>query len=62
MADNIYCYPDSDVLKNKLNIQNKEQLRKVERQLITHCILLDCSSGPASGSWAWCILTIRDGF
>jgi len=34
MADKMYCYPDSDVLKNKMNIRNMEQLRRVERQFL----------------------------
>ena len=31
--DNIYCYPDSSVLRNKLNIHNKEQLLAAEIKL-----------------------------
>ena len=30
MGDSIYCYPDSDVLKNKLNIQDAEILQQAE--------------------------------
>lgn len=33
MADRIYCYPDSDVLMNKLNIRNLERLHEAERKL-----------------------------
>ena len=33
MGDLIYCYPDSDVLKNKLGIINQEKLHEVERKL-----------------------------
>ena len=30
MSDNIYCYPDSTVLKNKLNITDSTELAKME--------------------------------
>lgn len=33
MGDLLYCYPDSDVLKNKLGIINQEKLHEVERKL-----------------------------
>ncbi len=33
MADNKYCYPNSNVLKNKLNITNKKYLFEAEVQL-----------------------------
>ena len=33
MGDSIYCYPDSDVLKNKLNIQDAEILQQAEMEL-----------------------------
>lgn len=33
MADRIYCYPDSDVLMNKLNIRNLERLHEAGRKL-----------------------------
>lgn len=33
MSDLLYCYPDSDVLKNKLGIINQEKLHEVERKL-----------------------------
>lgn len=32
MAD-VYCYPDSSILKNKLNIHNKVRLPTVEIKL-----------------------------
>lgn len=28
-----YCYPDSDVLRNLLNIDDEERLQKAEREL-----------------------------
>ncbi len=31
--DNVYCYPNSDVLKNKLNIKDKNKLNIAEREL-----------------------------
>lgn len=31
--DNYYCYPNSFVLKNKLNIQNAEELKSAEREI-----------------------------
>lgn len=33
MGDLLYCYPDSDVLKNKLGIVNQEKFHEVERKL-----------------------------
>lgn len=32
MSDNIYCYPDSTVLKNKLNITDKYKLFEAEKE------------------------------
>jgi len=31
-VQSIYCYPDSDVLRNKLNIRDKDELRKAEEE------------------------------
>ena len=33
MSDNIYCYPESDVLINKLNIKDRDELFEAEKQL-----------------------------
>lgn len=33
MSDNIYCYPGTDVLKNKLGIKEQEELHEAERDL-----------------------------
>lgn len=33
MSDKMYCYPDSDVLVNKLGIRDSERLRLFERRL-----------------------------
>ena len=35
VASSIYCYPDSSVLKNKLDIRDPALLRKVEADLST---------------------------
>ena len=35
VASSIYCYPDSSVLKNKLDIRDPVLLRKVEADLST---------------------------
>lgn len=32
-SDNKYCYPGTDVLRNKLNIQDKDTLHEAEREL-----------------------------
>lgn len=34
VRDSIYCYPNSNILKNKLNIQDAEKLKQVETQLV----------------------------
>lgn len=33
MPDKKYCYPDSEVLKNKLNIRDKDELFEAEKSL-----------------------------
>ena len=33
MPDKKYCYPDSEVLKNKLNIRDKDKLFEAEKSL-----------------------------
>lgn len=33
MGDPIYCYPESDVLRNKLGIRHQEKLYEIERKL-----------------------------
>ena len=32
-VQSVYCYPDSDVLKNKLNIRNREELKQAEEEI-----------------------------
>ena len=31
-AQSIYCYPDSDVLRNKLSIRDKAELKQAEEE------------------------------
>lgn len=33
MSDKVYCYPNSDVLVNKLNIRNIDRLHEAERRI-----------------------------
>ena len=33
-VQSIYCYPDSDVLKNKLNIRDKAELKQAEEEFV----------------------------
>lgn len=46
--DKVYCYPDSDVLENKLNIRNENRLLEAEIKLVSirlyqlQCILIVC--------------------
>ena len=37
--DSIYCYPDSFILKNKLNIRDQETLEEAERNITALRIL-----------------------
>ena len=32
-VQSLYCYPESDVLKNKLNIRNREELKQAEEEI-----------------------------
>ena len=32
-VQSLYCYPDSNVLKNKLNIRNREELKQAEEEI-----------------------------
>ena len=50
MEDLLYCYPGSDVLKNKLGIRNQEKLREVERKL-TAIRISDLIRRPIQGSF-----------
>ena len=44
-----YCYPNSFVLRNKLNIKDKDQLEKAEQQ-ITSVKILDLKMNPLKGN------------
>ena len=50
MADRVYCYPDSDVLMNKLGIQEQEKLHIFERKL-TMLRLMELIDRPIKGSF-----------
>ena len=45
MADKIYCYPDTDILINKLDIHNSSQLIEAET---VDCINPSVSASKAS--------------
>ena len=32
-AQSLYCYPESDVLINKLNIRNNDELKRAEEEI-----------------------------
>ena len=32
-VQSLYCYPDSDVLKNKLNIRDRDELKRAEEEI-----------------------------
>ena len=32
-VQSLYCYPESDVLKNKLNIRNRDELKQAEEEI-----------------------------
>lgn len=48
--DRIYCYPGTDILVNKLNIQNHKRLLDAERKL-TNLRILDLLENPVKGSF-----------
>ena len=48
MSDKIYCYPDSDVLKNRMGIRDKEQLGRLEKRL-TMLRILELVDKPVQG-------------
>lgn len=50
MADAIYCYPNSDVLKNKLDIHDPKRLYAIERKL-TMLRILELLDTPIVGSF-----------
>lgn len=50
MPDKIYCYPDSDVLKNRMEIRDMEQLRRMEKRL-TMLRILELVDKPIQGKF-----------
>ena len=50
MADRVYCYPDSDVLINKLDIREQEKLHNFERKL-TMLRVLELIDRPIKGNF-----------
>ena len=50
MSDTKYCYPDSDVLINKLDIKDVNKLHKFERKL-TMIRLLELFDNPIKGNF-----------
>lgn len=46
--DSIYCYPDSFILENKLNIREQEKLEEAERN-ITALRILEIKEKPLKG-------------
>lgn len=50
MADRIYCYPDSDVLKNKMGIRDMGKLQRLERRL-TMLRILELVDKPIQGKF-----------
>lgn len=50
MSDRVYCYPDSDVLKNRMGIQDMEQLRRLEKRL-TMLRILELVDKPVQGNF-----------
>ena len=50
MSDKIYCYSDSDVLINNLNIHDMDKLHEAERKL-TMLRLMDLIDNPLNGKF-----------
>lgn len=50
MSDKIYCYPKSDVLKNKMGIRDMRQLRLLEKRL-TMLRILELVEKPIQGKF-----------
>ena len=50
MPDRIYCYPDSDVLKNTMEVRDSERLSQLERRL-TMLRLLELIDKPVRGKF-----------
>ena len=50
MSDTIYCYPNTDLLINNLNIQDLDRLHEAERR-ITQLRLNDLVTFPIQGDF-----------
>lgn len=50
MSDRIYCYPDSNVLKNRMGVRDSERLSQLERRL-TMLRLLELIDKPIRGKF-----------
>lgn len=50
MSDTIYCYPDSDVLMNKMDIRDQAKLEEAERRL-TMFRMSDLLDTPVKGDF-----------
>ena len=50
MSDKIYCYPDSDVLKNRMEIRDVDRLRQLEKRL-TMLRILELVDKPIQGKF-----------
>ena len=50
MSDRVYCYPGTDILKNKLEIKEQNELNKFERRL-TMLRLTELINNPVQGSF-----------
>ena len=50
MADSVYCYPNTNILINKLNIQNKNDLFEAEKEL-TFIRLQELQNNPIKGNF-----------
>ena len=50
MSDTIYCYPDSDVLINKMDIRDQAKLEEAERRL-TMFRMSDLLDVPVKGDF-----------
>ena len=50
MSDELYCYPGSNVLKNKMGIRDMEQLHEMERKL-TMLRILELLDKPVRGTF-----------
>ena len=50
MPDELYCYPGSNVLKNKMGIRDKERLHETERKL-TMLRILELLDKPVRGAF-----------